>query len=178
MVLVNVYPLPQVSAGTSTTIPLFTSIMIGGSPTSPTGISFSWTPAFTLDNPVIPNPTASNTVNTTYTVYVTDANGCTASDTIQVEIYPEIKIPNGFSPNGDGKNDFWVIDNIDQFPDCTIEVYNRWGERLYFAPKGYSPLFNGKYKGSDLPVGTYYYIINLNHPAYPKAYTGPLTIFR
>jgi gliding motility-associated-like protein len=178
MVLVNVYPLPQVSAGTSTTIPLFTSIMIGGSPTSPTGISFSWTPAFTLDNPVNPNPTASNTINTTYTVFVTDANGCTASDTIRVDIYPEIKIPNGFSPNGDGKNDMWVIDNIDQFPDCVVEVYNRWGERLYYAPKGYSPLFNGKYKGSDLPVGTYYYIINLNHPAYPKAYTGPLTIFR
>jgi gliding motility-associated-like protein len=178
MVLVNVYPLPQVSAGTSTTIPLFTSIVIGGSPTSPTGISFSWTPAFTLDNPGNPNPTASNTVNTTYTVFVTDANGCTASDTIQVEIYPQIKIPTGFTPNGDGKNDSWVIDNIDQFPDCTIEIYNRWGDRLYYAPKGYSPLFNGKYKGSDLPVGTYYYVVNLNHPAYPKAYTGPLTIFR
>jgi gliding motility-associated-like protein len=94
-----------------------------------------------------------------------------------VQLYPEVKIPNGFSPNGDGKNDEWVIDYIDQFPNNTVEVYNRWGEQLFHS-QGYKTPFNGKFRGKDLPVGTYYYIIHLNHPAYTKPYTGPLTIFR
>jgi gliding motility-associated-like protein len=110
-------------------------------------------------------------------VIVTDANGCTNWDTVTVFVYPEIDIPNGFSPNGDGKNDYWIIDNIQQFPDCEVEVYNRWGEQLFYS-KGYATPFDGKYKGQDLPVGTYYYIIRLNSPLYPKDYTGPLTIFR
>ena len=112
-----------------------------------------------------------------YTVTVTDANGCSGSDTVTVFIYPEIKIPSGFSPNADGKNDVWQIDNIFQFPDNVVEVYNRWGE-LLFMSKGYAVPFDGKYNGKDLPVGTYYYIIDLHHPAFPKGYTGPLTIFR
>jgi gliding motility-associated-like protein len=108
---------------------------------------------------------------------VQDANGCIATSTVGVDIYPEIDIPNGFSPNNDGKNDVWIIDNIEQFVDCTVEVYNRWGEQLFFN-RGYTKKFDGKYNGKDLPVGTYYYVINLNHPVYTKPYTGPLTIFR
>ena len=104
-------------------------------------------------------------------------NGCFNSDTVTVYVYPEIKIPNGFSPNGDGKNDVWQIDFIDQFPDCEVEVYNRWGEQLFYS-KGYAIPFNGQYKGKNLPVGTYYYVVKLNHPNYPKPYTSPLTIFR
>lgn len=170
-------PLPIVDAGPNYTITVLTSTIIGGSPTGPAGSTFTWIPSSTLDNPTSSNPVASNSVNTTYTVIVTDANGCVASDTMHVHIFPEIVIPNGFSPNADGKNDTWVIDNIIQFPDCEVEVYNRWGEQLFYS-KGYGVPWDGRFKGKDLPVGTYYYIINLNHKNFPKAYTGPLTIFR
>jgi gliding motility-associated-like protein len=176
-VVVNSLPLPDVEAGPSFTIPAFSTVQIGGSPTSLSAITYTWLPSLTLDNGSIPNPSASNTVNTTYTVEVTDANGCRASDTMQVLIYPEIIIPNGFSPNNDSKNDRWIIDNIQQFPDCVIEVYNRWGELLFYS-KGYNDPFDGRFNGKLLPVGTYYYVINLNHQAYQKPYTGPLTIFR
>ncbi|MBS1636544.1 MAG: gliding motility-associated C-terminal domain-containing protein [Bacteroidetes bacterium] len=168
---------PVVDAGPFVSIPIMTSTQIGGNPTCPTAVSYTWTPAFGLDNGSIANPTASNTITTQYTVTVTDANGCTGMDTITVDIFPQIKIPNGFSPNSDGKNDTWIIDNIQQFPDCTVEVYNRWGERLFYST-GYGVPWDGRFKGKDLPVGTYYYVINLNHPSYPDAYTGPLTIFR
>ncbi len=94
-----------------------------------------------------------------------------------VSLYPEVIINNGFSPNSDGKNDRWVIDYLEQFPENTVEIYNRWGEQLFFS-RGYHTPFDGTYKGKKLPVGTYYYVIHLNHPAYPKPYTGPLTIFR
>ncbi|MGE0568485.1 MAG: gliding motility-associated C-terminal domain-containing protein, partial [Bacteroidia bacterium] len=175
--VVNSFSIPIVDAGPTQSISLFSSTSIGGSPTSLSALTYSWLPSNTLNDPTSPNPTASNTVNTTYTVFITDANGCTAFDTVQVFIYPEIKIPNGFSPNADGRNDSWIIDNIQQFSQCEVEVYNRWGELLFYS-KGYNTVFDGRYKNKDLPVGTYYYIIKLNHDAYPKPYTGPLTIFR
>ena len=168
---------PAADAGPNYTITVLTSTIIGGAPTGPAGSTFSWSPSNALDNGTLANPVASNTVNTTYTVYVTDINGCIAWDTMHVHVFPEIFIPNGFSNNSDGKNDTWVIDNIQQFPNCVVEVYNRWGE-LLFTSKGYGVPWDGRYKGKDLPVGTYYYIIDLYHENFPKAYTGPLTIFR
>lgn len=176
-IVVNSFGIPIIDAGPSKTISLYTSVEIEGSVSATTGYTLSWIPTPDLSDPTIINPIASNTLNTTFTVSVLDANGCSASDTMRVELYPEIVIPNGFSPNSDGRNDLWVIDNIQQFTECVVEVYNRWGELLY-SNKGYTKLFDGRYKNKDLPVGTYYYIINLNHPAYPNAFTGPLTIFR
>jgi gliding motility-associated-like protein len=176
-IVVNSNPLPNVDAGPTVSIPLFSSATIGGNPTSATGTSFSWLPVTGLDNPSGTNPVSGTTVTTIYTVSVIDVNGCFNSDTVTVYVYPEIKIPNGFSPNGDGKNDVWQIDFIDQFPDCEVEVYNRWGEQLFYS-KGYAIPFNGQYKGKNLPVGTYYYVVKLNHPNFPTPYTSPLTIFR
>jgi len=71
-----------------------------------------------------------------------------------------------------------VIDNIQQFTESTVEVYNRWGELLFQSAPGYPKPWDGIYHGKQLPVGTYYYIIDLKHFAYPKPFTGPLTIFR
>lgn len=177
MVVLVGYPLPNVDAGPFSAMPIGSSTVIGGNPTASTATNYVWMPSTGLNNLNNPNPTTSTTITTTYTVIVTDANGCTNWDTVTVFVYPEIDIPNGFSPNGDGKNDYWIIDNIQQFPDCEVEIYNRWGEQLFYS-KGYNTPFDGKYKGQDLPVGTYYYIIRLHSPLYPKDYTGPLTIFR
>lgn len=177
-VVVNIYTLPVVDAGPTFTIPVFSNVTIGGSPTTSGSVSITWSPSFDLDDPSIQNPVASNTINTTYTVTIVDlVTGCTVSDTMTVFLYPLIKIPNGFSPNGDTKNEKWIIDYIEQFPENTVEIYNRWGELLYFY-NNYNGQFDGKFKGKDLPVGTYYYVINLNHPAYTTPFTGPLTIFR
>ena len=158
-------------------IPIYTSVTLGGNPTTQSGNTLTWTPNTALSDPTAFNPLASNTLVTTYTLTVTDINGCIAMDTVRVELYPEISISSGFTPNGDGKNDVWLIDYLDQFPNCTVEIYNRWGDRL-FNSTGYNTPFDGKFKGQDLPVGTYYYVINVNHPGYPKAITGPLTLFR
>lgn len=176
-IIVNSNALPIVDAGPFVSIPLFATTPIGGSPTGPAGSVFNWFPIVDLTSNSVSNPTSSTTITTTYTVNVTDANGCAGSDTVTVFVYPEVIIPNGFTPNGDGKNDTWQLDLITLFPNNEVEVYNRWGEQLFYS-KGYSVPFNGQYKGKDLPVGTYYYVIKLNHPAYPDAYTGPLTIFR
>ncbi len=176
-VVIRTFPELIIDAGPDALIPLFSNVTIGGNPTAQGAVSLTWSPTLALDDASVSNPIASNTVNVVYTLTARDANGCVASDTIRVDIYPGVKISSGFTPNGDGKNDLWIIDYIEQFPDNTVEIYNRWGDQLFYS-KGYETPFNGQYRGRDLPVGTYYYIINLNHPAYPKAYTGPLTVFR
>jgi gliding motility-associated-like protein len=178
-VFINTYSLPDVSAGTSTTIPLDATVQIGGNPTSQTAVSYTWSPGIYLNNPNVANPVTSNTFNVLFTVTVQDENFCIASDTIRVNISPEIYFTNAFSPNGDLKNDIWIIDYIEQFPGSTVEIYNRWGEQLFRTENYSSEPFDGKHKGQNLPVGTYYYIINLKTPNNGiKSFTGPLTIFR
>ncbi len=68
-------------------------------------------------------------------------------------------IPNAFTPNGDGINDTWNIKYIENYPNCKVDIYNRYGEKLY-SSIGYPIPWDGKYKGAILPIGTYYYIIN------------------
>ena len=175
---VTVNALPIVDAGPFVSVPIYVATQIGGSPTSLTGISYTWTPNFgALDNSNSANPIATNTVTTQYTVTVTDVNGCTNFDTVTVSIYPHINISSGFTPNADGKNDVWIIDYLSEFPNNVIEIYNRWGELIFYS-QGYAIPFDGKYKGKDLPVGTYYYVIDLRSDLFPIPYTGPLTIFR
>lgn len=176
-IVVTTNALPIVDAGPSSKIPTYTTLSIGGSPTAPGGGTISWLPIDGLDSPTSANPTTGTTVTTIYTVTVLDANGCSNWDSVTVLVYPDIIITSGFSPNGDGKNDEWKIDILSQFVDAEVEIYNRWGDRLFYS-KGYAVPFNGKYNGKDLPVGTYYYVINLNSSLYPNPFTGPLTIFR
>ncbi|WP_317898565.1 gliding motility-associated C-terminal domain-containing protein [Aurantibacillus circumpalustris] len=177
-VMVNVHILSALDAGRDITVPVHSSVTIGGYPTNWGALTLTWSPAQYLNDPNSSNPITSNTVNTTFIVTASDMNGCITTDSVHVFLYPELNITSGFTPNGDGKNDLWIIDYIDQFPETTVEIFNRWGDVIFSAKNGYNEPFNGKYKGTDLPVGTYYYIINLNHPGYPKPFTGPLTIFR
>ncbi|HTF03398.1 MAG TPA: gliding motility-associated C-terminal domain-containing protein, partial [Bacteroidia bacterium] len=153
------------------------TIAIGGSPTGNAGVTYAWGPSTGLGDPATPNPVAGPLGSTTYIVIVTDSAGCTASDTMILDVVPSVWIPDGFSPNGDGTNDTWVIDNIYLFPECEVEVYNRWGEML-FRSVGYGTPWDGRYDGKELPVGTYYYIVKLNDPMFPDVFTGPLTIMR
>ena len=171
--------LPVVSAGPDVILFVGTSSPIGGSPTTTSpGATYQWMPTpGALDNSTVSNPTASPIATATYTVTVTSAQGCTASDSMVVNVRPTIVFPDGISPNGDGANDEWIIDGIELFPDCVVEVYNRWGE-LLFQSVGYKEHWKGIFKNKPLPVGTYYYVINLKDPIFPDTYTGPITIMR
>jgi gliding motility-associated-like protein len=176
-VLVTSHTPPIVFAGTSVEIFTNASTVLGGSPTSPTGIIFHWSPGTSLNDSTAMNPVANPIVTTTYTLTVTDNNGCSASDTIRVSILPQITFANGITPNADGANDVWVIDNINLFPNNVVEIYNRWGE-LLFQAKGYQNNWDGTYKGKPLPAGTYYYLVDLHDSTYKTKYSGPLTILR
>jgi gliding motility-associated-like protein len=82
-------------------------------------------------------------------------------------------IPNGFSPNGDGTNDTFVIPALSQYPNFKLEIFNRWGTTVYnysnngkTNPDWWNGFSTGKLtfnKTKPLPVGTYYYIIDYNN---------------
>ncbi len=78
----------------------------------------------------------------------------------------ELDIPEGFSPNGDNVNDNFFIKGINTYEVNTLTIYNRWGNKVYEASP-YNNDWDGKNMygvsiGNDLPVGTYFYIIQLN----------------
>ncbi|MCO5279714.1 MAG: Ig-like domain-containing protein [Chitinophagales bacterium] len=88
-----------------------------------------------------------------------------ATVTVKVTELPLIEIPEGFSPNSDGKNDKFVIPNIDRFPKAELIVFNRWGDIVWRSPgEGYHNDFDGTWEKNNqpLPDGTYYYVLKLN----------------
>jgi gliding motility-associated-like protein len=99
-----------------------------------------------------------------YSVLITDALGCTATDSIWVPINPIACIDpvNCFTPNNDQINDTWVIDNMELYPDLSLSIFNKWGNLVFEQRGNYTP-WDGSYNARDLPAGTYYYIINLNY---------------
>lgn len=83
-----------------------------------------------------------------------------------VPLNEELVIPNTFTPNGDGINDQWKINHIEDYPNCMVNVYNRYSEKI-LASIGYGIPWDGKYKGKDVPAGTYYYVIDTKTSSKP-----------
>ncbi|MFN7099650.1 MAG: T9SS type B sorting domain-containing protein, partial [Flavobacterium sp.] len=110
-----------------------------------------------------------------YTVTVTDANGCTATATRFFE-YIDIKIPNVFTPNGDGNNDTWAPTNTINYKDLNFEVFDRYGRKLGSFREGES--WDGKYNGTELPSGDYWYILRLRDVNDPRQFVGHFTLYR
>ncbi len=82
-----------------------------------------------------------------------------------------LKIPNAFSPNGDGINDTWFIENLWFYPDNEVVIYNRWGNLVYRAAP-----YNNDWDGNGLPDGTYYYVLTIKSTG--QTYKGFVAIKR
>lgn len=111
-----------------------------------------------------------------YYLTITDSNNCSFTYTIEL---PEsefcIVIYNTFTPNNDGSNDVWYIENIEEFERSEIWIYNRVGNLVYYA-ENYQNDWKGTFEGKDLPEGTYYFIIDLGTGKDPLK--GHVTIIR
>jgi large repetitive protein len=95
-------------------------------------------------------------------VSVTDEFGCITSGDITLKEPSEVVLPNGYTPNGDGFNDFYVIKGIQGYPENQVNIFNRWGS-LVFSAKGYVNNWNGfSNDGNVLPDGTYFIVVDLN----------------
>ncbi|MDP4264543.1 MAG: PKD domain-containing protein [Bacteroidota bacterium] len=133
-------------------------------------VSYTWTPPAGLNNPTIANAQASPPTDFTYTLTVTSDKGCSTSDDVFIKLLKSPVIPNIFSPNGDGVHDKWVIDYLDSYPGCVVQIYNRYGQMVQRFVN-YTTPWDGTINGKDAPVGTYYYIID------PKNGRKPITGF-
>jgi gliding motility-associated-like protein len=126
-------------------------------------ISYNW-PAY----PSHTSPQLSNISSGSYTVIVTDQAGCSATLTTTLGCNsPDLDIPQFISPNGDGKNDTWVIDNLTtDFPNNQLKIFNRWGNEVFVA-NPYLNDWDGRPNtvlslGSNiLPAGTYFFVLDL-----------------
>jgi gliding motility-associated-like protein len=152
-------PLPILVMGNSKVVLEGASINLNPQFVYGTQLNYLWTPQQYLNNDNSLAPTATPTNDITYRLLVTGIGGCSISDTLFVKVLKKPIIPNAFSPNGDGINDVWRIDYLDSYQGATVDIFNRYGQKVY-SSLGYSTPWNGKYNGKTLPVGTYYYIIN------------------
>jgi gliding motility-associated-like protein len=98
----------------------------------------------------------------TYAVIVTDANGCSTQAVITLTQPVDIMMPTGFSPNGDGANDYFVVQGLENYPNNHIEIYNRWGNKV-FSADNYTNKWQGvNDNGDPLPDATYFVILQVN----------------
>ena len=173
-----VYPLPVIRLTPDTVITAgsrirLTPIITGNIAT------YQWAPPAGLDDASLQNPLASPVTSTTYTLRVISQDGCPASAAETVNVFYELFIPGGFSPNGDGKNDLFRIPPSVPVKVLRFYVYNRWGEQV-FATSSNSGGWDGKLNGKPQPAGAYVWQIEYFDPIrkMPVVRTGMVTLVR
>jgi gliding motility-associated-like protein len=173
--VMRVYLQPKVDAGVSVFIPEGTDYQLQPV-VNDTNLLFRWTPANFLSNANVLQPIFRAVQSQWLTLTATGEGNCSGMDTVRITVLKTLNVPNAFSPNGDGINDTWNIPNLADYPGNAVEVYDRYG-RSVFRTIGYSMPWNGTMNGKPLPVGTYYYIIDLKQPGY-RQITGSITILK
>ncbi len=104
----------------------------------------------------------------TIVLEVKDYNECWASDTlIQYPCNFEAlfrDMPNAITPDGDGINDVWNISHMEFFENGVLEIFDRWGRLVYRTTNVYEEPWDGKSGGRDLPMDSYYFVLDLKVP--------------
>jgi gliding motility-associated-like protein len=110
-----------------------------------------------------------------YTINVTDKNGCTTSASRYFE-YIDVCIPNNFTPNGDGINDEWGPGCSTQYKNLTFTIFDRYGRII--GNYKYGQMWDGKYNGTELSTGDYWYVFKLNDNKDNREFVGHFTLYR
>ena len=146
---VALHPAATVTAGFETTVDYGESTVLNaiGSGT------FIWSPDTSLSCSACAHPIASPLTTTTYTVELTDTNGCKTTDQVTIFFRGTLFVPNTFTPNGDGVNDrFYALTS--EVAEFRLLVFNRWGEQI-FSTDRLDGAWDGTFKGKESPMDTY-----------------------
>lgn len=143
------------------------------------GEIYTWYPGSTLNDSYSPMPLATPRETTYYEVIGTNEFGCRSTDTsiVRINFRSEVFMPNAFSPNGDGVNDVFKIENLKFQKVLEFRVFDRWGNQMYESTdtKGW----DGAYKGKKANPDVYYYIIRLGYAdEMVETYKGDVTLIR
>jgi gliding motility-associated-like protein len=166
---------PNISVIADTTIESSDELMLYASG----GIIYQWSPATFLSSPFSPTTIFAGAPAGTYTltVFIQDAKGCSAEEqvNITVEASDNIVVTDLFTPNGDGVNETWVIEFLNNVGSYTLQVFSRGGLEVLNS-QNYTNDWDGTHykSGKKLPDGTYYYIIRTD----ANEYSGAVTIKR
>jgi len=157
-VTVNVKSPPIADAGSDKVIFSGESVRLSGSIVGEG--SYSWSPPVFIDDTNLLQPVVNPPADMRYILNVVSKCG-DDSDSIDVKVYKGLFIPNAFTPNSDGINDTWNIPALGAYGSFEVFVYSRWGELVFYTKNTINP-WDGKFKGSPLPMGAYNYLILTN----------------
>ncbi|MEM8909414.1 MAG: gliding motility-associated C-terminal domain-containing protein, partial [Bacteroidota bacterium] len=121
-----------------------------------------------------PNSSACNEDYFTYRLC--NDGGCSVAVVQLFRTCDEIRVFSGFSPNGDARNDAFVIQGVEAFPESELQIFNRWGLRI-FHQMHYLNDWEGDWEGSNLPDGTYFYLLQL-HDGSAREFSGYVQLQR
>lgn len=156
-VTITVTPPVRIFAGNDTVAAINQPIQLNVRELSNTGVvHYQWQPAGYLNNPAVQNPVASLPQDTRFVVTATTADGCEGIDDINIKVYkgPEIYVPSGFTPNGDGLNDRVGPLPVGIKKFHFFRVFNRWGQ-LIFSTSDPARKWDGTIDGVLQPMGTF-----------------------
>lgn len=126
-----------------------------------TAVEYLWSPATAISDVHAIRPHVFPAEATEYTLSATSTVGCgSGADKVLIKVYKEVKVPNAFTPNGDGNNDKFRILPLDNYQLVRMGVYNRWGKLLFTTTDKYSG-WDGTHNGIMQPPGVYVYHLEL-----------------
>ncbi|KAA2240479.1 PKD domain-containing protein [Chitinophaga agrisoli] len=164
-VTLHVKPLPTVNAGPDQTVTAGTRVQLEASG-SPDITQWEWMPGNGIDCPHCPFTQADVRQPGSYTIKVTNVDGCTNSDLVDIHLVcdrNEVYIPNAFSPNGDGQNDIFYPRGKGVNFIKSFRIFNRWGLEVFKREniniEDISAGWNGAYKNQPQPAEVYIYVI-------------------
>ena len=171
---VTVFDPPIARAGVDLATRDIEPVRIASSETN--AASVMWTPFDGLDDETAVSPLANPQVTTEYIMTVTSPDGCTDTDTmtIDVTVVQKLDVTTLFSPNGDGRNDTWVVNKPALIQGCRLIIVNRNGTEVY-STSNYNNEWDGTINGEELPEATYYYVFDCPDG---RSFNGPITVIR
>ena len=126
------------------------------------GVSYTWTPEESINNSNISNPTVNPDVTTTYRVVAINELGCVSEAEVRVEVIQTAFLPDSFSPNRDGRNEFYKIYDLGQTREFTFSIFDRIGNVIY-ETNSYEQVVNrgwdGTKNGAPMAAGSYFWRI-------------------
>lgn len=181
---VLVHPLPIVNAGADQRVLAGTEVQLNG--TGQYIKEYLWSPAQNLSCSSCSNPTTKPTTTTLFTLKATSEYGCSDSDDVVVHIFcdqSQLFLPNSFTPNGDGQNDYFYPQGQGVAKIKSFIVYNRWGQKVYertsmdanTREQGWDGTYQGDILGSDTFVYTLEAICDNGEAVFWK---GDITLIR
>ena len=139
------------------------SLQLNSVNNQPGNVTYLWTPHTGLSCYDCPDPVFNGNYSEPYTVQVTNDSGCVSTFNFTVTVLPDydIYIPNAFTPNGDGKNDYWQIyGSTATIKQLQVMVFDRIGEKV-FESNDVNFSWDGMYKGQHAPQGVYVYTMKI-----------------